>query len=312
MFKNRLNTLGFSGKLSFLLLLIILFLILASLSSTLCIKLFYGKDGIIALRELNKDVAITAGVVRLSQFVSMIFAILAPACVFLYLTQKNSISYLTENKKVNLRIFLFAILIIITIQPLIGVVGEWNMNLKLPESLATAEKFMKDMENKAGEISKILLSDYSVKGFLLNSIIIVLLPAIAEELLFRGVLCKLFFEKWNRVHLAVWISAIIFSAIHFQFFGFVPRLILGAVLGYSFLYTRNILVPITIHFANNMMALILQAFSDNSIIDSQPEEFGSNFPAWVVILFTLVALFGLWKMWKIGKKSKSIEIEQSI
>jgi len=85
----------------------------------------------------------------------------------------------------------------------------------------------------------------------LNILIIAILPAFGEELIFRGVLQKILSDLFRNKHAAVWVTALFFSAVHLQFFGFLPRLILGLAFGYLYLWSGTLWLPIIAHFVNN-------------------------------------------------------------
>jgi membrane protease YdiL (CAAX protease family) len=99
----------------------------------------------------------------------------------------------------------------------------------------------------------------SVGGLLVNIGLIAIVPAVGEELFFRGIIQQVL-QTNLKSHAAVWITAIIFSTIHFQFFGFIPRVLMGAFLGYLLVWTKNMWVPIIAHFANNAVAVLFYYF----------------------------------------------------
>ena len=110
----------------------------------------------------------------------------------------------------------------------------------LPESMKGIEEFMRMMEDAALETTNLILSRKSLSALFLNIIVIAGFAAISEELFFRGALQQFIQEKFKNGHIAVWLTALVFSIIHFQFYGFLPRLFLGAILVYLFIYTKNL------------------------------------------------------------------------
>ncbi|MEN0004863.1 MAG: CPBP family intramembrane glutamic endopeptidase [Bacteroidota bacterium] len=152
-----------------------------------------------------------------------------------------------------------------------------NQQIPLPEWATKAE-------DTATNMIKGLLVMESPLEFLLNLLVMAVLPAIGEELLFRGVLqTKL--EEWTRqAHLAIWITALIFSAFHLQFEGFLPRMLLGAILGYLFFWTRNLWIPIIGHFVFNGMQVVATYLYNGDLSKLEPEQVaGAN---WVGTLFS--------------------------
>ncbi len=141
----------------------------------------------------------------------------------------------------------------IAISPLV----EWNMNLNFPEFLKGFESWAREAEDKTAQLTKVMTSFESVGDLVLGLIVIALLPAIGEELVFRGMFQNEFFRGTGNIHLSIWVSAIIFSAIHFQFYGFVPRLLLGALFGYLYYWSGTLLIPMFAHFFNNAFGVIM-------------------------------------------------------
>ena len=116
---------------------------------------------------------------------------------------------------------------------------------------------MREAENTAAELQERFLSGTSYLDLFVNIVVMAIAPAVCEELLFRGVIQNQL-EKWfKNAHVAVWVAAIIFSAIHFQFYGFFPRMILGAALGYLLVYGKSLWLPIVAHALNNFMAVVV-------------------------------------------------------
>jgi hypothetical protein len=101
----------------------------------------------------------------------------------------------------------------------------------------------------------------TIGGLIVNLLLMALLPALAEELTFRGILQRLIGKKQEDKgivpHMAIWVTAIVFSAIHMQFYGFIPRMLMGALFGYVFVWTGSLWVPIVMHFVNNGMAVLV-------------------------------------------------------
>ena len=95
---------------------------------------------------------------------------------------------------------------------------------------------------------------------LVAMLVIAVLPAIGEELVFRGLIQNELYRGTKNIHVAIWVAAILFSAIHFQFFGFVPRLLLGALFGYLYYWSRNLWIPILAHFVNNGLSVLVMYF----------------------------------------------------
>ena len=134
---------------------------------------------------------------------------------------------------------------------------DWNAKIVLPEFLRGLEEMMKSKEEQLMELTKYLTDFENVGEFLMGILVIGVLAGIGEEFLFRGVLQPKLHLFTGNAHVAVWLSAFIFSAIHFQFYGFFPRMMLGAVFGYLYLYSGSLVYPIIGHILNNTFTVVL-------------------------------------------------------
>jgi membrane protease YdiL (CAAX protease family) len=128
-------------------------------------------------------------------------------------------------------------------------------------------------------------------------LVVALIPAIGEEFLFRGALMRILGAWIKKPHLVVWITAFIFSAFHFQFYGFFPRLLLGAFLGYVYLYSGNIWVPITAHFLNNGLAVVMEYLSKNNVVQFNEEQMAA-LPLWIHGILSVAVVFILIRLKK--------------
>ncbi len=205
------------------------------------------------------------GAVYLGMVLQSLMAFMLPA----YLTVRWSGHSLTKYLKLGgdacLRSYItFGLLAFLLSYALVSFLNRWNQGIVLPESLNSVEEWMRTLEDAAMEITTLLLSGQGVVCLLLNLLIVAGLAALSEELFFRGALQQFLQEKISNGHASVWITAFIFSLVHFQFYGFFPRLVLGALLGYLFLYTRNLWVPIVVHFINNATVIVLHFFWGDS------------------------------------------------
>jgi len=162
--------------------------------------------------------------------------------------------------------FLITALLVIISMPANAWIAELNMKMQLPSFLSEIEKWMAAKETELKTLTEYLTQFQTNGQFLIGLVVIALIPAVGEELLFRGGLQNLLENLLKNKHLAVWCAAIIFSAIHLQFYGFIPRLILGALFGYLYLWTGNILIPMTGHFVNNGFTLLLIHMKNNNQI----------------------------------------------
>ena len=129
--------------------------------------------------------------------------------------------------------------------------------MHLPYWLSGVEKWMVEKEDHANNIINQVMDSPAFGTMIMNLFIIAILPAVAEEILFRGVLQKILYNLFKSGHAAIWVTAFVFSTIHFQFFGFVPRFILGLVFGYLFFWSGTLWLPVISHFVNNAVPVVM-------------------------------------------------------
>lgn len=156
--------------------------------------------------------------------------------------------------------------------PALNWIVDWNENLHLPASMAAWEKAMRDTEAALEQMTNQLLATETVGQMLVAFVVVGVMAGLSEELFFRGALMGIMRRGRANIHVVIWTVAIVFSAIHFQFLGFVPRMLLGAWFGYLLVWTRSLWVPIIAHTLNNGMVVVFQWMGNNHLIDSDAME----------------------------------------
>ena len=219
------------------------------------------------------------------QFFTSLGLFVLPPLLFAYLTDFQ----LHLNKKIDRQNVLLVIVIILMINPFVAYLMQWNQALVLPDFLESTQKWMEAYEYKAMQITEAFLQMQFFSDLLINLLLIAFIPAIGEELLFRGVLQQLLARWTGKMHLAIFLAAFLFSAIHLQFFGFFPRLILGILLGYLFFWSKNLWLPILAHFTNNTLAII---FSYHLIVEKVQIDF-MNHEASINLRAALISFFAV-------------------
>ncbi len=203
--------------------------------------------------EFNNN---SPGVLRLYQFISATLAFLLPSLVAAYLFSYQPFEYLSLKKKLTLKTALLTFFSMFLLSPIITLTGLLNKAMKLPAFMEKVEKWMQDMEASAERVTEVILSGTDFFSILMNLFVVAVMAAITEEFLFRGTLQRII-SKWTiKPHKVIWITAIIFSAVHMQFYGFIPRLLLGAYFGYLIYWSNNMWLPVLAHFTNNAVAVI--------------------------------------------------------
>lgn len=229
-------------------------LLLCSLIGFLVLYAMYGAN------VLSDPAALAGGDekylngLKIFQILSSVGLFLVPP-VLLALTERKKVTSFYAFKKPELSWFLWIFILMIVSMPFMEWTALWNQKMHLPEGLKGVEIWMKAKEAEAMRLTYILLKVKGIGDFLLNIFMIAILPAVAEELMFRGGVQRSFRRMFNNPHVAIWLAAFIFSAIHMQFYGFLPRLLLGALFGYIYLWTGNLWYAILAHFLNNAYAV---------------------------------------------------------
>lgn len=230
--------------------------------------------------------------VRIMQIMNQIGMFIVPALLIAILTENKPAYYLGINKAYPLH-YLFTLLLIISINPLISQLMVWNESMQLPESLKSIEEWMRSMEDTSNALVEKMMSYNDFQSVLINVVMIVVLPAIGEELIFRSVLIRSFNRIFGNIHIAVWVSAIIFSAFHMQFYGFLPRMVLGLMFGYIFVLSGSIWPAIFAHFINNGTVVLVTYLSNGGVISQSPEEIGQmDSPIYLIISLLLTGYIG--------------------
>lgn len=221
--------------------------------------------------------------IRVMQVFQSVFIFLVPALLCAYLFNEDGWQYLKIKKAVNLKVLIYSIILIVAIQPLISFTGYYNKMMTLPESLSELEQSMQAMENSAAALLERLMADHSPDVVIANFIVIAVAAGITEEFFFRGSLQQLVKKICHNRHVTVWITAFIFSFIHFQFYGFVPRMLLGALLGYIFLWSGNLWIPVIVHTLNNALSVALYYKFHSTLVYDRLESFGTGDTVWATV-----------------------------
>lgn len=222
----------------------------------------------------------TIKILKFFQFIQSTGLFIIPPLVFAYLVYPTVWGYLRLNNFPAMKVLLLAVVAGIFFLPFSNLLGWFNSFLELPPFMSGIESWMRSAEDTASEITTAFLNVNTVDGLLINIVLIAVIPAIGEELLFRGVLQRVFSEWTKSCHWGIFISAFIFSAIHLQFYGFLPRLFLGLFFGYLLEYSRSLWIPVLTHFINNFAGVLLSFFIAKDIFPQSANDFGMTSGTW--------------------------------
>ena len=234
-------------------------------------------------------------------FQSAAMFLLPPLCMA-YLWAKAPMKWLKVDNFQSFKVSSMAILLMLVALPAINLLADINQQVALPTFLEPLEAWMKTQEETAKQLTEQFLSVTIYSGLIINILLMALLPAIAEELTFRGVLQRLFqgsnvsdFHTVKVPHIAIWVTAILFSAIHMQFYGFIPRMLMGALFGYMLVWTGSLWVPILMHFTNNAMAVILYFVATRAGWDMEKvDAIGTGDTLWLGIVSLVLTVVGIY------------------
>lgn len=211
--------------------------------------------------------------IMIVQGISNVCSFLVPALVFWYLFEKQRWSDFQFQPITEVGGLGIVIMLVIAFMPLNGLIIQWNQGLEFPETLAPIERWMRAKEDERGELTKYLTTFTTPGQLVLAIFVIAVLPAIGEEVLFRGVLQRRFTDWMSgNPHVGIWLAAAVFSAIHMQFYGFFPRLLLGALFGYLYFWAGNLWVPILAHFINNGFTVLMVYLRQRQMVSVNIED----------------------------------------
>lgn len=210
------------------------------------------------------------------QIVNQIGVFFIPVFLFSFLKTGSPGGYLQMNRFPTVFSLFAVIFLTFSILPVIHWLSGINEGMRLPGFLRGVEEWMQQAEEKNQRLTEAFLSTTTIGGLLLNILMIGVLAAIGEELLFRSVLIRLFRNWFGNVHFAVIISSVIFSAFHLQFYGFLPRLVLGLMFGYMFVWSGSVWLPVAAHFLNNTSAVVVYYLVNTGYIETPADDFGAT------------------------------------
>jgi uncharacterized protein len=202
----------------------------------------------------------------------------------------NSFSF----REVEMPVFFLVALLVIIFMGFDALIIEWNQGVVFPESLKGIEKWMKESEESAGELTKFLTDFKTPSQLIVAMVVVAVLAGISEELIFRGVLQNITLRAFGNPHVAIWFAAFVFSFIHLQFYGFFPRMLLGALFGYLYYWTKNIWVPMFAHFVNNGFTLLMAYLYSTKAVEVNIEDTKSVPLSMAVGSLLLTALILRW------------------
>ncbi len=243
---------------------------------------------IIALFSVSTESLDGMRIMQLSTQIGLFFF---PPILWTLFFEREPIAALGLKTPAPIIMFSLGVLLMLSALPLVHGLSEWNQSIQLPDSFSAVERKLRSMEDQAEALTEKFLSVSTLGGLMFNLMMIAVVPAVGEELLFRGVIQKQLVQSLRNNHLGVILGALIFSLLHFQFYGLIPRFLLGLFLGYFFLWSGSLWVPMLMHFVNNGLAVVAYYLHFNGVSDIPMEDFGSVTVWWQWAISGMISLF---------------------
>ena len=216
--------------------------------------LIAGFAGSLIIMKFGAD---STPAMRIASVLQSIFQLILPALLTALLVTRMPADFLRLRSGFSIGMLIWAFVILMLSTPAMNFIINWNNEMSLPESMSGLEEWFRNSEDRAVHSLAVLQGQHNVINLIVSSLIMGLLAGFGEELFFRGAFQRLLTTGGVNRHVAVWSVAFVFSAIHFQFYGFVPRLLLGAYLGYLLVWSKSLWLPIAIHALNNTLYVTL-------------------------------------------------------
>lgn len=226
-----------------------------------------------------------------SSAVQCILAFCIPAILLARFVSTTPLSWLKLEKPLKIKPIIGVIILYFISLPAMDWLIEWNKGLHLPESMGALEATLRQWEEASESVSNVLLS---AKGFLpvfSGVIVIGVLTGFSEELFFRGGLQGILSKGNMGIAVSIWITALIFSTMHFQFFGFVPRLLMGAFFGYLLFWTGDLKISAFAHILNNSIVVIMAGIEGNENLSASELSLIPTLPYLPLVSLVLTVMF---------------------
>jgi len=242
-------------------------------------------------------------VLKFLQIISSVIIFILPVAVLAFLVSRRRMEYLQINRIGKISILLLGGIVMFVAAPLINYLQEINSYLQLPQWMHGIEEWMKASEAQDDALTVAFLNHQTFYDLILNLIMIALVAAVAEELFFRGVLQKILIKMTKNVHVGIWLTGAIFSAIHLQFYGFLPRMLMGVYLGYLLVWSGSLWVTIFAHFINNERKTITDSVEK---VGTQAGDY------WYIITSTLLVTLLLIAIYKLSGRKNEVVSEEFV
>ena len=261
----------------------------------------------LALAHAGVDITSQKGLL-ITQGISQVLVFLVPSLLFVLFFHRNDRFLRYDSGVRQWQQVGLGLLALLLLTPAVDALGQWNDSWHFGGNWGSVEAMLRKTAAHAEALTGQMLS-MSHWSDLILVLFVALLPAVCEELLFRGIIQNAIKRRWHSIHAAVWITALLFSLCHGDLFALLPRLLLGALLGYLFVYSGSLLVNTLVHFVNNAIVVVHYYLFQHGVLHFSPDE-PLDLPLLLTVCCTLAAVYVMWEVYKKNPSDRSPKDEQ--
>ncbi len=228
------------------------------------------------------------------QFIQSISMFVIPPFLLLPFIGENGSRFFGMKIRAGAFAYLLVIVVMISLIPVNNFLADWNSRISFQGPLEGLGKMLRTMEQNADNLTKEFLKMDHLGNYLVNMLMIAIIPALGEEFTFRGIFQPLFIRWTKNIHVGIFLTGFIFSFFHFQFFGFFPRWLLGVLFGYLYYWSGTIWVPVLAHFINNGVAVTAYWIYGSEKVEEQVDRVGTStndFSLYIGIILVIISLY---------------------
>ena len=239
----------------------------------------------------------SGAILRYIQVSVQVSMFLIPGLFIIRMLQRPGLPFLRLNISPDLPGIILTIILAFAILPVMNYTGFLNSKMALPSWLSGVESWIREKEDSASGIIDLLIISQGMFMLVVNVLILAVIPAFSEELMFRGIVQRLLCRTLKSNHAGIIVASVIFSSVHFQFYGFIPRFMLGLSFGYLFFWTRNIWYPVVAHFVYNAIPVVMYYFQEHVAVENESTDVSVNDPGvpWLYIGLSVMVFYYFWR-----------------
>lgn len=245
---------------------------------------------------------------RILMVMQDLFMFIAPAVLTAVIITRQPAELMLLDRRPFWPGLILGLCLMVVSCPVMNLIIHLNESIPLPEPI---EQVLRQMEDTAASTIELLYAGHTVGSLVMGLLIVAILAGLSEEILFRGALQRILSTGGLNAHAAIWITAAVFSSMHLQFYGLIPRMLLGAFFGYMLWWSRSLWVPIILHIFNNGLYVVAQWLSngeDKSSIDTLGTN-GSITDILFVIVSVAFTVVGIILIRRVFSKMGKLKIE---